>query len=213
MSDEFTRSFLKHYIARVATQSRITQDDRGFTSISESALDIISDAAIYHLTKIAREIRNLIEHSGRTEPNAMDVFDVLSRYKEDWLSLASFINTSRDQDTDVSIIPYPIKQQSRYYTRFTQEPDVPFRANYIPTMDPSTDALPHIPSFLPRPFGEDGLPERDDEIEDSLQRRGGHKDAIMAAMREMDVEKEPPQIDLPECDLIETIMKAVLGDN
>lgn len=163
MSDEFTKNFFEHYIAKAATG--VDVDDIRIGSISEMALDIFADVTIYQLTKYAKEIRKLLDHSGRTQPNGQDVFDVLWRNREDMRSITTYI-VDKASSMDMMIREYPVAQQSRFYSKYDQEIDKsPFRAAATEELDrpPSEHPLPHIPKFFPSPFGEDGLEIGEDE--------------------------------------------------
>jgi hypothetical protein len=199
MTDEFTRHFFKFYIAKVASGE--------FGTVSEMALEIIADVAIYRLMKYSREIRLLIEHSGRTEPNGYDVFNVLWRYRETMSTLACFI-VDRHVSTEVNVRDYPISATSKFAT--SDEQDVlPFRAG-APVDALSTESpLPHIPRFFPSPFGESGIIPDGDDTGASLLRRPADGDAIRSAMRNT-VPPAPPQIHI-DCPLVREIIKAVIG--
>jgi hypothetical protein len=201
MTDEFTRHFFKHYIAKVATQ-------RGFTSISETALDILADVAIYRLQRLGRELRSLIEHSGRTEPNGYDVFDVLWRYRETMTTLAQFI-TDYGTATEIAVREYPISMGNKFGGG-DQQDVLPFRAGSVPEVMPLDPPLPHIPRYFPSPFGEQGIAPDDEESGSSLLRRPVDADAILSAMR-APVDRELPGIRF-ECPLVDEIVRAVVGE-
>lgn len=210
MTDEFTRQVFRSYIAKAAAER--------FVSISDMALDIAADVAIHRLTVLARELRVIVEHSGRTEPNGFDVFDVLQRYRENVKSLAQYIIDGPADAQDMpNIKEYPIPGQSRYYSdsRFFQEPELPFRVGFGAPIDTTPDdALPHIPNFLPSPFGETGLQQDEESGESSVKRRSGDKDAIMSAVQaELAARAEERQtINVKlDCPLVEQIVNAVVG--
>ena len=205
--DEFTRQVFRNYIAKVAAEK--------FSSISDMALDIAADAAIHRLTKLAHTVREIIEHSGRTEPNGFDVFDALYRYRESIKSLAQFV-VDKTFDGDMLYVPeYPV-EQSGYYGRLMQDVDLPFRAGMGAPIDTTSDeAMPHVPRFLPSPFGEHGLQQDDESGESTVKRRSGDRDAIMSAVRaELAAPGEHRQtVDVKiDCPLVEQIVKSVVGE-
>jgi hypothetical protein len=204
MSDDFTRHIFKHYIAKIAAQQK-------FTSVSEASLEILADVTIYRLRKYAREIRELIEHGGRTEPNGYDVFDVLWRYRESMTTLVNFIiNFTTTTTVEIPVREYPIATPTKF-SGGDQQDVVPFRAGAVIEALPLESPLPHIPRFLPSPFGEHGIAPDDDESGTSLVRRPADADAILSAMR-MPVEREVPEIRL-DCPLVDEIVRAVVGDD
>jgi hypothetical protein len=202
MTDEFTRHFFRYYIAKIASQD--------FGSISEIALDIFVDAAIYRVTKYAREIRNLIETSGRTEPNGFDVFHVLWRYRETMKDLAGFI-VDRQTPMENNVREYPISLGLKFDSPDHQD-TLPFRVGR-PRFDMNSEvSAPHIPRFFPSPFGERGL-QRDNSLDESALpiRRETDVDRILEVMRmEMAKPPEPSRINI-DCPLVESIVKSVFG--
>ncbi|OHT08885.1 hypothetical protein TRFO_22474 [Tritrichomonas foetus] len=215
MSDEFTRHFFKHFIAKLAANM---SDGNGFTSLSEMALDIFADAAIYRLQKYAREIRQMIEYSGRTEPNGFDVFNVLWRYKETMNTLSVFL-IDQGQTLEFQVKEYPVPQASRFHSRYMQGSDIlPFRANTAIGYDPTQNEppLPHIPRFFPSPFGEEGIlidDDLDSGANSNLIRRQNDVDALVSVMKEQTPEVPiPPEIHI-DCPFVDQLINAVIGDN
>ena len=213
MTDEFTRHFFKHFIAKFIAMN----EGGGFSSVSDTALEIFTDAVIYRIQKYAREIRNLVEFSGRTEPNGYDVFNVLWRYRENMTTLASYL-IDKGQSFEIQVKEYPIQQSSRFYSRYTQSADLlPFRtgAPFI-GYDMSATPLPHIPRFFPSPFGEKGI-----SIEDgvggensNLMRRQNDVDTIISEMKEyVPPVQIPPEIKMESCKFIDQLINSVIGDS
>jgi hypothetical protein len=202
MSDVFTRHFFRYYIAKIAGQD--------FTSISEIALEIFVDAAIYRLGKYAREIRSFIEHSGRTEPNGYDVFQILRRYRETMKDLATFI-VDRQTPMENLVRDYPITQGLKF-DALTQQGVFPFRVG--PShQDPSDNTLPHIPRFLPSPFSIRGLPADPAAGTGNLDlmRREIDTEKILVKMKE-EARKRPVLYDIDiDCPLVSEIVNAVIG--
>lgn len=135
MTDDFTRGVFKIISARAARE-------KGFTTISEVALDILVEAAISRLSAYARAASETTAHCGRTDTNALDVFCGLARFRENVETLARFLNRG---DTfpafEFLIEPYPIPSRDVK----TVPPDaetIPFRANM-------SFGSGHIPSFFP----------------------------------------------------------------
>lgn len=171
MGDELTRQVMKFFITRAAGRQE-------FTSISEIGLEIFTDAAIHRLKTYAREVLAMAEHAGRTDPIVTDVFDALWVYRENTPSLQQYVVDNKTFATDLQIIDYPVAAS----TWASTEVGAPFRADAGP--DPSEDALPHVPKFIPSPFGNGGI-EQDAVGSLMLKRRGGDRDAIMNAVYTM----------------------------
>ena len=151
--DEVTRYFIKLYIFKV-----IGKLERPVSLVSETAVDILIDAVIYRISKMAKEIKLLAEQNGRASPNGLDVFQILARYREDYNTFSSFILESISFDLEVpSTYPIPVKS-IKYYNREISE-DFPFRVEAPLSYDLSENSipLPHIPPYFPQPFQEDPL--------------------------------------------------------
>lgn len=217
MSDQFTVHFFKHLIGKLANN---LSDEYKFTSISERALDILADAAIYRLQTYAREIRQLIEYSGRTEPNGFDVFNILWRYNETIESISRY-TSDQGLSYEIPVKEYPIQQQSRYHSRFMQGTDIlPFRANTNIEYDLSSNGppLPHIPIFFQPQFGENGA-SIDDELDNgansNLIRRQADIDVITSAMKDQ-IKESVPEDSIPikmDCEFINQLVAMVIGDS
>lgn len=216
MSDEFTRHFFKYFIEKIAAN---LSENESFTSVSEIALDIFADIAIYRLQKYGREIRQLIEYSGRTEPNGFDVFSVLWRYNETVRSLCEFL-VEHGQPFEIQIKDYPIQQNSRTHSQFMQGTDMlPFRATSQMDFDTSTNGppLPHIPKFFQPQFNDEGI-LIDDDIDSgtnsNLIRRQADSDVIVSVMKEQ--MNAPSQNDAPliniNCPFIDQLISSIIGE-
>lgn len=147
MSDEFTRHIFEIIISKVAQA-------KGFSTISESALNIFVEVAIERLSQYARSAAHLTNHCGRTDTNGFDVFEALSKFNESPETLASFINSMESiPPFEFLVEPYPLPRLSRFYTTSNQSNQsewsaiLPFRANTcIPSYEKNSSS---IPSFFP----------------------------------------------------------------
>jgi hypothetical protein len=206
MSDDLTRHVFKFYIAKALASPQ--DDQQKITSISEAALDILADVAIHRLTKWAREIRVLLDHSGRTEPNGADVFAVLARYRESMASLGQYI-IDKQFTADLQVRDYPLAGGVRFPTT-DQQDAFPFRVPAPPGVFPSDLPLPHIPRSFPSPFSDAGIQPEDETRAITVLRRPGDTEAILAAMQEQPPERRE-EIHL-HCPLVDEIVKAVIGE-
>ncbi|KAK8875356.1 hypothetical protein M9Y10_005521 [Tritrichomonas musculus] len=216
MSDEFTKHFFKYFIKKIA--ANLGETENCFTSVSEMALDIFADIAIYRLQKYAREIRQLIEYSGRTEPNGLDVFSVLSQYNETGRSLCGFL-VEHGQPLEVQIDEYPIQQTSRH-SQYMQGTDMlPFRANSTMEFDTSSSGppLPHIPKFFQPQFNEEGIlidDDLDNGANSNLVRRQADSDVIVSVMKEQmnsPIQNDVPAINI-NCPFIDQLISSIIDD-
>ncbi|KAH0790713.1 hypothetical protein GPJ56_005308 [Histomonas meleagridis] len=211
MSEEFTRHFFRYFIAKMAMNlSSGNEQEIAIASISENTLDILADVAIYYLTKLAREIRDIVELSGRTEPNGYDVFNVLRRYRESMNSLSSFI-VDRGNTGEVVVKDYPIVSQARIFSPdVQQEGDLfPFRANsIIDYTDRSKSEFipPHIPRFFPLPE------DMDENLKNEWLRRSYDSEEIMEAVEEQSQTADLAPKLQADSPLVEEIIKSIFGD-
>lgn len=148
MSDDFTRHIFEIIISKVAQA-------KGFSTISESALNIFVEVVIERLSQYARSAAHLTNHCGRTDTNGFDVFEALSKFNESPETLASFINSMESiPPFEFLVEPYPLPRLSRFYKDNPNQTNqsewnavLPFRANScIPSYEKSS---PSIPSFFP----------------------------------------------------------------
>ena len=135
MSDEFTRGVFRVITARALRGS-------GFTTISETALEILVEATIARLTAYARAAAQTTAHCGRTDTNAMDVFAGLARFGESVETLALFLNRGDlFPPFEFLVEPYPIPSTDAKPAPPTGD-TIPFRANM-------SFGAGHIPTFFP----------------------------------------------------------------
>lgn len=208
MSDEFTHHFFRYFIAKMANNiSSGNEQEEVLTvsTISESTLDILADVSIYYLTKLAHEIRQMVELSGRTEPNGYDVFKVLRKYRETIISLSSFIvDRSVRNTSEVTVRDYPIAQP-RPFVNEEQEYDVfPYRANAV-VDDSELDEMqypPHIPRFFPMPE------DMDDGLKNSWLRKTDGLETLKDALKERRQVEPIPAIKT-DCPLVDEIIKSI----
>ncbi|OHT06284.1 hypothetical protein TRFO_25694 [Tritrichomonas foetus] len=148
MSDEFTRHIFEIIIAKVAQA-------KGFTTISETALNILVEVAIERISQCARSAAQITTHCGRTDTNGYDVFAALSKFHENPETLASYINTCDSMPPfEFLVEPYPLPRLSRFYTTSNQSNQtnnniLPFRANTCFYSDTKSRSIP--PFFPPTP--------------------------------------------------------------
>jgi hypothetical protein len=149
--DNFTRSYLKLFIIKLA--SAITgENEEGskkpdhIDSISETALEIVVDSALYHMKRLANEINKFAEHAGRTEVNVLDVFDGLWVFNENCETICDFIIDFPKSDLGVQAGQYPIDSNAN------ETPGIyPYRADALIEFNGLSDnwVPPHVPQFLP----------------------------------------------------------------
>jgi hypothetical protein len=145
MSDEFTRHVFRLILARVAQQ-------KGFTTISETALEILIDAIIDRLSEMARSAARITTRCGRTDTNGLDIFAALFKFQETPDSLSQYLRRP-DQFPPFEFLvePYPLPRLPRFFTSVAPQPTqptVPFRANTTFIANPANS---HIPPFFPPP--------------------------------------------------------------
>jgi hypothetical protein len=145
MSDEFTRHIFRLILARAA-------QTKEFSSISETALEILIDAVIFRLSAFARTAASITSHCGRTDTNGLDVFAALSRHGETPESLSVYLRKGEHIPAfDFLVDPYPLARLPRLFSSPSQQsgtaPAIPFRANT--TFVPSQATSKHIPPFFP----------------------------------------------------------------
>ena len=153
--DSVTRFILKLYIFKIASQTQMEQD---VSKISETAVDILIDAVLYRISKMAKEIKLFAEQNGRASANGLDVFHVLKRYREDYNTFYYFILETASYDLEMPL-KYPIPPKNiKYYDREVSE-TYPFRVEAPMLLNISEDftPLPHIPPYFPQPFQADPL--------------------------------------------------------
>jgi hypothetical protein len=206
MSDELTRHVFKFYIAKAAASAQ--EEQVKVASISEAALDILADVAIYRLTTWSREIRALLDHSGRTEPNGYDVFAVLARYRENMTSLGQYI-IDKQFAADLNVRPYPLPGGVKFPSA-DQSEAFPFRASAPIAPLPSEPSLTHIPGSFPSPFGDAGIASDDDVQGTTLLRKESDRETILASMKDQRPERSE-EIKL-DCQLVHEIVRAVLAE-
>jgi len=220
MTDEFTRNYFRYFISKMV-QNHFDESDQNSSgskltvdSISTSTLDILTDAAIQYLIKLARETRNLAERGGRTEPNGFDVFAVLWKYRETPDTLATYIVNNPISSEFLSIKDYPMLPKGRFpeNTGINSENIFPFRANAIEDIDESSLhedderilQFPNIPKYFPSP-GED----LDEELSNQLLRRQSDREAVLASLQENKTSIEPTtEINL-NCPLVDKIISSI----
>jgi histone H3/H4 len=188
MCDEFTHDIIRSILLRVC-------QERGFTSISEAALEIFADCVIDRICEVSRCAVSIASHCGRTDTNAVDVFCALHRYSETTETLASYLSKG-DQfpPFEILIDPYPLPRLPRFYPPVSQagqnQQVFPFRANAIfPVSVPNfNNRVSHIPPFLPLApsrYTYDRSPLVDTPVEDDaelLKKREGDQERIKKAL-------------------------------
>lgn len=206
MSDEFTHHFFRYFIAKMANNiSTGNETELKVSTISEATLDILADVSIYHLTKLAHEIRQIVELSGRTEPNGYDVFRALRKYRETIISLSSFIvDRSVRNTSEVSVREYPIAQPRPFAAEEEEMEVFPYRANGVTDDIEIGDGAalpPHVPRFFPAPE------DLDEGLRGSWLRSGGDPELLGDAVRARTA--EPIPLIRTDCPLVDEIVKSI----
>jgi hypothetical protein len=132
MTDSFTHEVMRVIIARIAMHMKIT-------AMSESSLDLLTDAVIQNTTRIAAQGRRIAAHGGRTDGNAYDVFTAYqrSRQREDPTTLSRFLqgqSKSSVPPCDFLVKPYPLPRRMAFSDLDASimrgsPPILPFRSN------------------------------------------------------------------------------------
>lgn len=151
MSDEFTQHIFRIIIAKAA-------QNLGFSTISETALNILVDVAISKVQDYAKSAAAMTTHCGRTDTNGYDIFYALFRH-ENPKTLTDFLNgPSCIQPFEFLVERYPIPAhiKSNFYYRQLQEysksqpsEPIPFRCNMPIIPKEEKSKISHIPNFLP----------------------------------------------------------------
>lgn len=157
MSDEFTEQILKICIAKAAQQY-------GFTTISETALDILAEAVIGHMKEICTNATRITIHCGRIDTNGYDLFYALNNCynRESVFTLSQFLAQPEKQipQFEFFVDNYPAfeknvnpfyEQQLEKNTQTTTPgmKSMPFRAYNPPETKESNGRSSHIPAFYP----------------------------------------------------------------
>ena len=147
--DDFTKSHLKHFVTKLANAiNNENQEDSKkqdqIDSISETSLDILVDAAIYHMKRVANQAMKVAEHAGRTEVNVLDVFDGLWAYNESCESICDFIIDFPKCDISIQASEYPISMNEN-------PGQFPYRADALIEFNGLSEKWvpPQVPQFLP----------------------------------------------------------------
>lgn len=181
MSDDFTRHVIRVIVARVA-------EGCNFTTVSESALEILVDAVIERLSDYASTAGRIAAQGGRTQSNIYDVLTALSRYDESMETLTEFHQSSYIPQFEFLVEPYPLPRFPKFYasqaSNNTQAhgaptpPSItlPFRANTTLTHVQMQNGVPvkdkHIPQFFPNfpnMYTYDQTPARNDHLCDDKE--------------------------------------------
>jgi hypothetical protein len=118
-------------IVRIAMHMKITM-------MSESSLDLPTDAVLQTTMRIAAQARCVAAHGARTDGNAYDVFTAYqgSRQREDSTMLSRFLFQSKSSvpPCDFLVEPYPLPHRMLFYDIDASavrivSPILPFRAN------------------------------------------------------------------------------------
>lgn len=186
MADDFTRHIIQVMIARVA-------ENYGFESISEAALEILTDSVIDTLSDYARSASAIAASSGRTQTNAQDIFAALARYDVTADSLANFLRSRpKIPQFEFLVEPYPLPRGIRLLasqmTGNAPVQAVPFRGN--------TTFVPHdgdtfVPGFFPhypQPYTHDfTVPTSDTTPDDAeaVRKRETDQQQIKTALHQL----------------------------
>ena len=183
MSDPFTEQILKMIIAKVALQN-------DFSTISETALNIIVDATIYYIQTICSEASKLTTHCGRIDTNGYDFFHALYHIAHETpASLAQFLNRSiQIPPFEYQICSYPIPSGIEFQRDKVKQATVrPFRT-YVPIKD-KTANYSHIPDFYP------DFPPQYTYSQGNMAKEPSMDDAQIEMQRSKDQKKLQEQID------------------
>jgi histone H3/H4 len=193
MSDDFTRHIFRTILCRVA-------QEKGFGTISETALEILTDCTIERLSEMSRSAASITTHCGRTDTNGLDLFCALARFSETPETLATYLNKGDPfPPFEVLVEPYPLPRLPRFYAQNPMAhaaqvqgaPQVfPFRANSTFQIigQPGRGRTNHIPPFFPAPPKEwtyDRPPKADTSVEDDpelLRKRESDQERIKKAL-------------------------------
>ncbi|KAH0792567.1 transcription initiation factor TFIID subunit 8-like [Histomonas meleagridis] len=190
MSDEFTRHIVKLIIARTA-------QNKGFTSISKTSLEILVEIVIDRLFDYGRSVADVTTFCGRTDSNGYDVFVGLNKFQETVDSLSSFLNAgSSVPQFDFLVEPYPIPVPSKFFAVSTsnqqQKSTYPFRANTsFVVSNPGQGKRYHIPPFFappPDPFTYDHTIKPDPQLSDEpeiIKRREIDQASLQVALAQI----------------------------
>jgi histone H3/H4 len=213
MTDEFTRQIIRIIIARVA-------QEKDFTAISETALEILVDAVIHRLSEIARAAAATTTHCGRTDTNGLDIFAGLFRFGETPESLAHYLRRANQVPPfEFLVEPYPLPRLSRLHTPSappTGQNTVPFRANTTIIAAPT---MRHVPlCFPPAPnrYTLDHRIEPDAAVPDDpdmIRRREADQNRIKRALAEISAGRgaEAPHAVKFDCELAQLIATDMLA--
>lgn len=150
MSDEFTEHVLKIIIAKVAMT-------KGFSTMSETALDILTETVIQYVKKVASETNKITTHCGRIDSNGFDVFNALNSTSSDSpATLCNFIQKEQVPPFEFFIEKYPLPRLSQFFTYQISRADGqkknikarPFRT-HVPIKSNAEGTKSHIPEFYP----------------------------------------------------------------
>jgi hypothetical protein len=180
MTDDFTRDVFRIILARIAQA-------KGFTFITEFALEILIDVVIERLSDFSRNAASITAHCGRTDTNGLDIFAALHRYHETTETLNHYLKRSDPfPPFDFLVDPYPLPRLPSFYSNDTYTVPVPFRCNTTVITDLDH---PHIPLFFPKPpiHHTSDRPQLYESA--SVKRRESHQQRVKQAVGQISAEQ------------------------
>ncbi|EAY07031.1 hypothetical protein TVAG_311560 [Trichomonas vaginalis G3] len=205
MSDEFTEQILKIIIAQTAQKC-------GFSTISETALDILVEAVIANIREVCTNSTRVTNHCGRIDTNGYDLFFALNNLpnRESVSTLTVFLSQADKLITpfeffvdnypafEKNINPFyeqqlkPQEQRPMNSEPKLWEKPMPFRIYNPPEMKQSQGKQSHIPAFYPNfpntytyQYTATPLPESAPDNTDAEARRSRDQNNLQKEIEEM----------------------------